>query len=480
MGARKPSLRLLIARHYLWAMLATLVVLLLFVLAITDGVMLYARRNALSEQLYAVESVSNAMLMLYEVNGAGGSLRAGSLLLDAEGHWVSGPDTDGQPVATGSERPAIHRWIEAAEINRRGGLHGMNRLPWTKDVVIWAARPIFSPDGESQILVAWEQVTAIRLATTPVYITVIVTSLLAFGICAFIGLRTVRNITRVLDGIAESSSRMAAGDYQIRLPSQPAEELDRVSHAITSLAQNLEETTSALRAEHERLSRLEGLQRQFVADASHELRAPLTAMRVTLEAWQDGVLTPEEEPQALEQMLSEVERQGQLVARLLHISRIESGREMLNSEPVDVRAVAERVARAAMGTAGPPVTVAIGDVPFVQGDLDAIWRMLTNFVENARRFTPDDGTVRIWAVVEDDAVRVAVTDTGCGIDPDFLPRVWDRFARDPRARAEGKAGSGLGLAIVAGLAQQMHGSVGVESTLGAGTTMWVRLPIAAE
>jgi len=478
MAKRKPSLLTQVVRNHLWAALITLIVLLLSVLAVTDGVVLYARRNALSEQLYAIESANNAMLMLYEFNNAERQNHAGSLLMDSDGHWVSGPDTDGLPRASEAAHGPLRRWDKAHAVIEHGGLHGMGRLPWTRDVVIWAARPMFNPDGPPMLLVAWEQVNAIRLATTPFYYTVIFTTLLAYGVCLFIGVRTVRDITSVLDGIAESSTHMAAGDYQIRLPEQPTEELDRVSSAITKLAGNLELTTSDLRSEHQRLARLEGLQRQFVADASHELRAPLTSMRVTLEAWEDGVLRPDEQPHALERLLAEIARLSALVGRLLDLSRIESGRATIATAPVFLQDAAADFMQRSAGD-GPEVVADIPEhLPPVLGDEDAVHRILVNLVENARRFTPATGSVRIWADVEQTMIRFGVTDTGSGIDAAFLSRIWDRFARSSDARAEGKAGSGLGLAIVKALALEMGGEVGAESPPGQGATVWVRLPIA--
>jgi two-component system sensor histidine kinase BaeS len=114
----------------------------------------------------------------------------------------------------------------------------------------------------------------------------------------------------------------------------------------------------------------------------------------------------------------------------------------------------------------------------VLADPDAVHRMLRNLVENARRFTPPDGTILLWAETEATTVRMGVSDTGSGIAPEELPRIWDRFARAAQARADGTAGTGLGLAIVKALAEAQGGTVGAESEPGVRTTVWVRLPLA--
>jgi two-component system phosphate regulon sensor histidine kinase PhoR len=236
-----------------------------------------------------------------------------------------------------------------------------------------------------------------------------------------------------------------------------------------------------LAAEHERLRRLEGLERQFVADASHELRAPLTSMRLILAAWQDGVLEPEEHAEALVKLQRQAEHLSGLVAALLDLSRIESGRETVAMEPVDVAGVAKEVAATFAEVPGARIAVEIaGDSPRAWADRAALARVLRNLLENARRFTPADGVIRIWGEERGESVRIGVTDTGCGITPEFLPRIWDRFARAANAQQGAQGGSGLGLAIVHALVQAMGGEVGAESELGAGATFWVELSKSAQ
>ncbi|OPZ82812.1 MAG: Alkaline phosphatase synthesis sensor protein PhoR [bacterium ADurb.Bin429] len=118
------------------------------------------------------------------------------------------------------------------------------------------------------------------------------------------------------------------------------------------------------------------------------------------------------------------------------------------------------------------------DLPAALADPDAVHRILRNLVENARRFTPAEGTITLWAEAEEDGIRLGVTDTGSGISPEELPRIWDRFARAAQARADGTAGTGLGLAIVKALAEAQGGDVGAESEPGIRTMVWVRLPRA--
>ena len=471
----KPTLTAMTVRRYLLAALLTLGVLLLCTLALTDTVMLQARSHALYEQLNAVDATDDITLLLCDIGGAA-HVHAGIGLLDTDGHWLAQSMTTASP---GSIAPGGRGWQAAARVIKAGGLYGTGRVPWVTEPVVWAARTVATAGARPQILVAWERVSAIRAASTPFYIAVIAATLLAFAVSVALALHTVKNVREVLDDIAKSSGQMAAGDFQVQLAPQPTAELDRVTEAINQLAHNLNQTAMRLRQERERLERLEGMQRQFVADASHELRAPLASMRVTLEAWQDGVLRRDEQPAALANVITEIERLGAMVARLLNISRIEAGRETYVCTPVAVADfVAEIIGRYADAHNAPITSDIPPDLPPVCADRDALTSVLCNLLENALRFTEPSGSVRIWAQADGDVLRLGVTDTGCGITSDFLPRIWDRFSRSPEARAGGKAGSGLGLAIVKALTTAMSGQVGAESTPGAGTAVWVCLPIA--
>jgi signal transduction histidine kinase len=198
-----------------------------------------------------------------------------------------------------------------------------------------------------------------------------------------------------------------------------------------------------------------------------------------LASWRDGLLAPEEQADTLAHLRAETARLSALVERLLDLSRIESGRELVAPMPLAPRPALEAVAAAFRGQPGAPIGIeAPDDLPAALADPDAIHRMLHNLLENARRFTPETGRITLWAAATEDGVRLGVTDTGSGIAPEELARIWDRFARSPQARADGTTGSGLGLAIVKALAEAHGGQVGAESTPGVETTIWVQLPRA--
>jgi signal transduction histidine kinase len=463
----KPTLYRAILRQHLWALILTLGVLLLGLLLVADILSLRARRLALARELRAIESVDISSPDAVETLSRSSQKDRGLVLVDQTGEW-----TAGNPVR--KEKPThahTPKWTMASKVLAEGELEGLGTLPWVSDPVVWAARVMYDPDGDKVILVEWHRVSAIRAtaAIRTTYAVVILATVLAAAVSLGVALRSGRRITRLLNTVADSSARMAAGDYQVHLPEQPVAELDRVSLAVNRLAADLRE-------EHDRLVRLERLQRQFVADASHELRAPLTSMRVTIDAWLDGVLTQEEQPAAIVRLQLETEHLSGLVTRLLDLSRIESGREAVSLAPIDLAAVADEVAATFRDLPGAPIQMEFpAGLPAARADAAAVRRILQNLLENSRRFTPPTGLVSVSGAAEDNRIRLSVTDTGCGIAPDFLPRIWDRFARSAGDQDGEREGTGLGLAIVKALAQTMGGNVGVDSSLGSGTTIWVDL-----
>ena len=305
---------------------------------------------------------------------------------------------------------------------------------------------------------------------------------ISFAVAAFVTDMGVRRVADAVGSAADASRRMAEGDFRASMDVRDTEELAGLSDAVNHLAVSLDTTLTQLRARNEELARLERLQRQFVADASHELRAPLTSMSITLDAASDGLMTDEEKEEAWPILRAEVRRLSRTVSELLNLSRIESGRQPINMEIIDVGQVVEEVHRwyQSLPEALPAMEVSIESSPDSPleafADSDALHRCLVNFVDNAIKATPSTGRISLWAGRRgDDWVEVRVSDTGGGMTREELARVWERFARSERSRSSGREGSGLGLSIVHALADAMGGEVGLESELGSGTRAWIRL-----
>jgi two-component system phosphate regulon sensor histidine kinase PhoR len=229
------------------------------------------------------------------------------------------------------------------------------------------------------------------------------------------------------------------------------------------------------------LTRVADMRRDFVANVSHELKTPLAAIRGYAETLRDGAL--DEPPTAhrfTERILQHCRRLQALLDDLLTLSRLESVAAPVECEPVDLSAVVQRATELLAAAARErQVTIEIDEepVPAVPGDADGLERLVLNLLDNAIKYNQPGGQVTLRLAQADQTALLEVSDTGIGIPPDSLPRIFERFYRVDKGRARDEGGTGLGLAIVKHVAQAHGGQVDVESRMGKGTTFRVRLPL---
>jgi two-component system, OmpR family, phosphate regulon sensor histidine kinase PhoR len=234
-----------------------------------------------------------------------------------------------------------------------------------------------------------------------------------------------------------------------------------------------------------RLHQLQTVRHDFISNISHELRTPLASLRALVDTLADGAL--EDPPAAqrfLQRMEVEVDALTQMVEELFELARIESGqtpfrlRTLPSADAIGLGA--ERL-RPQVERANIALQIDLpDDLPEVVVDPDRVQQVVTNLVHNAIKFTPTGGTIRVSAGTETnpDEVLVKVQDTGAGIAPDDLPRIFERFYKADRARSGG--GAGLGLAIAKHIVQAHGGRIWVESTLGKGSAFYFTLPYAPQ
>jgi two-component system phosphate regulon sensor histidine kinase PhoR len=224
--------------------------------------------------------------------------------------------------------------------------------------------------------------------------------------------------------------------------------------------------------------RLEEMRKDFVANASHELRSPLTVISGYLdELAEDQALGPEwREPVA--DMRRQALRMREIVEDLLDLSRLESSADEAPLAPVDVPSLLERLVREARAATpdAPRFDIDIDYACALRGSETELHSIASNLISNAVKYTPVDGTVAIrWGRVPGGA-SISVRDTGIGIAPEHLPRLTERFYRVDRARARAKGGSGLGLSIVKHALQRHGGRLEIQSQEGRGSTFTAQFP----
>ncbi|MDB4895799.1 MAG: two-component hybrid sensor and regulator, partial [Firmicutes bacterium] len=223
------------------------------------------------------------------------------------------------------------------------------------------------------------------------------------------------------------------------------------------------------------------LQQSFVANVSHELRGPLASLSATLEALVDGVIPEDKRHRYLVAMLSEMERLRRLSHEVIDLTRLDSGlvqlaRDEFSLGPV-FESIYEKMAQRCL-SAGLDLLVDPPNVRVV-GDFDKVEQVVLNLLDNAVRFTPEGGSIRLFARTEEQMLRVIVADSGPGIPAEHLPYIWERFYKvDPARTLKPGSGTGLGLAIVKQTVERMGGAVAVEAEPGKGAVFSFTLPLA--
>jgi signal transduction histidine kinase len=278
-----------------------------------------------------------------------------------------------------------------------------------------------------------------------------------------VALLLARRLARPIEDLAKAAGRLADGELSARVPVEGPVELRSLAEAYNTMAERLEEQ--------------ESVRREFVANASHELRTPLTNLQGYLEALRDGVIAPD--AATFESLGEEVDRLSRLAASLDLLAGADGAPAVAGDLDVGAlaRASAELVAPA-LARREIELAIVAPDGLIARARADEVVQVLANLLQNAVRYTPDGGRVRVEVAGGSDAVAVRISNSGPGIPAADLPRVWERFYRVEKSRDRTHGGAGIGLAIVKRLVEDAGGRVGVSSA-DDWTTFWVTLPAVA-
>ncbi len=287
----------------------------------------------------------------------------------------------------------------------------------------------------------------------------------AVVLAALLAVALSRPLGRRLKGLAGAARAIAAGDLSARAPERGRDEVAEVARSFNDMAEQLE---AARRRE-----------RDFLMSVSHDLRTPLTTIRGYAEGLADDAIATDDLARVGSVLHVQADRLSRLVDDLVLLSRLEARQFTLRREPVDLAAHLKEVAESMRGRAdGARVRLLteIAPVGAVVVDPDRVAQVAGNLLENALRYTPEGGAVTLRVGGSDGRTWFEVADTGPGIDPADLPRVFERLYVAQRYRPVRPEGSGLGLTIVKELVDAMGGTVDVTSAPGRGTTVRVTLP----
>ena len=270
-----------------------------------------------------------------------------------------------------------------------------------------------------------------------------------------------------VDEISRAARRISIENLTDRL------EVPQTGDQLQRLSETLNATFSRLEASVRRM-------KQFTADASHELRAPISLIRTTAEVAVQRDRSAGEYREALAEILEESERTSQVVDSLMLLARADSGKETLDYLPSDACAVVRGAIEQGEKLARTQDLTLTSNVPadpiWIRADADALRRALLILIDNAVKYTPAGGAVKVGLTVRDGFAVASVSDTGLGAKQD-LAHVFDRFWRADKARSREKGGAGLGLSIAKWLAEAHRGSIDVESEPGKSSMFYLKIPL---
>ena len=268
-----------------------------------------------------------------------------------------------------------------------------------------------------------------------------------------------RKISKPLIQMNEAAKQLALGKYDVEFSGQGYRETRELANTLNYASNEL--------------SKLDRLQKELIANISHDLRTPLTMIRGYSEVMRD--LPGENTPENMQIVIDETSRLSELVDDLLDLSRIQSGTRKAEMSPFSITSLLSEV----MGRydafthhKGYHIDFCCSQDAWIYADRSMILQVLYNLINNAINYTGEDLLVVVNQTVSDGIVRISVTDSGEGIDPEQMPLIWDRYYKEDKAHRRALIGTGLGLSIVKEILE-LHGfAYGVNSTIGKGSTFW--------
>lgn len=286
-------------------------------------------------------------------------------------------------------------------------------------------------------------------------------------VALIMGFLLARTLTNPLKALTQASQRIAQGQLEQQVEVKSGGEIGQLADAFNRMSREI--------------SRVNQLRRQMTADIAHDLRTPLTVIAGYVESMRDGVLHPT--PERLTLIYAEIERLQNLVGDLRMLSQVDAGELPLNPQRISPQNLLDRTAALFQNQAeqqNVTISVDAGDsLPEMLVDEERMMQVMHNLLSNAFRYTPPRGNIYLSARASKDKVEITVRDTGCGIEPQELPHIFNRFHRADKSRHARAGESGLGLPIVKALVEAHGGSVWAESEPEEGTVIHISLPINA-
>ncbi|KXG42958.1 ATP-binding protein [Tepidibacillus infernus] len=342
-------------------------------------------------------------------------------------------------------------------------------LNFYKDTVLSVAVPIKNNGQVTGAVSLHSTIYDIRETMLQVRKFIILAGLIAMAIATLLTYWLSKRISQPLKQMSKAASELAVGKSTDPIHVDGNDEIAQLAHTFNTMAKELATT--------------EQVRRDFIANVSHELRSPLTYICGVLQGINDRKFT--EDPIAMENYVSaaltKTKGMSRLIQDLLDLSRMEAKTFQLFKTKMDLNETIRRLLAQLdpiLDKKSLSLKVQLKDRPiWINADIDRIEQVLTNLLDNAIKFTPVAGIIKVKTTIEKNYARVEITDSGPGIPKEELPFIWERFYKVDKVRTPGSEGTGLGLAIVKRLILAHEGQIEVQSEVNKGTTFIFTLPV---
>lgn len=322
-------------------------------------------------------------------------------------------------------------------------------------------------DSNGNYIVACRFVVSLSIADSRILTAIIMLIIVAAVVLLFFvisGMCFINSIVRPVRELSTIAGRIAQGDFETRARKRNDDEIGELADSINNMAEEIKAT--------------DRMKNDFISSVSHELRTPLTAIKGWAETMSVG---GEPDPfminKGLGVIVNETERLTGIVEELLDFSRIQNGRMVLVTEKIDLLAELDEAIYMLRERAVSEKKHLIYDEPDhvspVLGDKNRLRQVFINVIDNALKYTPEDGVIGIQVVEEDEMLKVIISDTGCGIAKEDLPRIREKFYKANQT----VRGSGIGLAVADEIMTLHKGALDIESVEGVGTTVTISIPL---
>lgn len=326
------------------------------------------------------------------------------------------------------------------------------------------ARIVKLNNGTELMIISDVQVTPLDSTIAILKSQLIVTTVIALVLSLLLSYSVARYIAKPIENLNASAKKLARGEFDTEFSGKGYREIEQLSDTLNYTARELD--------------KVDKFRRELLANVSHDLRTPLTMIEGYAEVMRD--IPGENTPENVQVIIDETNRLTEFVNNILDLSKLQSGIQSLTLEKTNLTALLSDISIRYVNLTksdGYSIELSAGDDIYIECDENKLSQALNNLMDNAVNHTGDDKKVAVRQVVEENTVRIEISDTGKGIPTEELPYIWDRYYRAEASHKRSVVGSGIGLSIVKSIFELHKVKYGVESTVGKGSTFWVEFDI---